>query len=84
MVLLYDIYFPTSYLFYTTYYIIPIKYTMVCLSYRFKKKKEVRRDAKKKGDEIQIVLKIYIFTNENNNNELQIIFIINFEKICYI
>ena len=73
MVLLYDIYFPTSYLFYTKYCIIPIKYTMVCLYYRFKKnKKEVRRDAKKKGDEIQIVLKIYIFTNENNNNELQV------------
>jgi len=57
---------------------------MVRLSYRFKKKKEVRRDAKKKGEKIQIVLKIYIVTNENNNNELQIIFIINFEKICYI
>ena len=40
--------------------------------------------AEKKGEKIQIVLKIYIFTNENNNNELQIIFIINFEKICYI
>ena len=55
MVLLYDIYFPTSYLFYTTYYIIPIKYTMVCLSYRFKKnKKEVRRDAKKKGEKYKL------------------------------
>ena len=59
------------------------KYTMVCLSYRFKKKKSKKR-CKKKGDEIQIVLKIYIYINENNNNELQIVFIINFEKICYI